>query len=207
MRIIILGGFLGAGKTTAMIDYARFLNGTVKRPSSAPPIVILENEISDVGIDSRRLEQEKLTVRNITGGCVCCTSTLQLSQSLHEVEMSYHPEYVMIEATGMAYPDTISQNLKSETDHEIRVLALVDAARWTKTRIAMPDFVTSQLREASVILINKTDRVEKETLQTVREEVKRCQPDAAVHAVSLLDAQPDAFWADIQGELGWNTQI
>ena len=65
MQTLILAGFLGAGKTTVLMELAAFLVRNGKN------IVILENEISSAGVDNQLLKSKGFQVRNIFAGCVC----------------------------------------------------------------------------------------------------------------------------------------
>ena len=157
MKVIILGGFLGSGKTTFLLQFAPFL---ATYSNKDPSVVILENEISMTDVDTKLLKSRNLTVRNIAAGCICCTSSASLPISVEMIWKEYDPEYLIIEATGMAYPDTIAQTIEEENHLPVTVAILADASRWQRLNRAMPDFVQGQLKRADAVFLNKTDMVE-----------------------------------------------
>ena len=183
MNVILLGGFLGSGKTSLLLQLAPYL---AKGSGKDPAVVVLENEISVTDVDTKLLRSLNLTVRNLAAGCICCTSSADLPGSVEKIRQEYAPDWLIIEATGMAYPDAIAAILEQEAGITPKVLVLADASRWKKLNIAMPAFVQGQLVRADVVLLNKVDLVgqeEKERLLSVIE--SRCT--APVYPVSLKE--------------------
>ena len=194
MKIVVLGGFLGSGKTTVLLQFARYL---VNTSEAANPVVILENEISEAGVDNQLLSRANFTVENIFAGCICCSSTAALEESVHEIEERYAPEWLLIEATGMAFPDAIRTTLQKAGYEDAGILALADAKRWYRVVRAMEQFVYSQLKDADVILLNKIDLVDAETLEDIKEKASAYNPDARLEAICAVQPQGDAFWKGI----------
>lgn len=195
MKTIILGGFLGAGKTTVLMQLASYLVRQNKDVETA--VVILENEISSAGIDNRLIEQADFQVENIFDGCVCCSSTGLLCNNVKKIEEDYNPAWLIIEATGMAYPDNIKETLEDEAGIKSSIIALADAKRWARTLRAMGDFVRSQLKDAAVILLNKVDLIEKDNLPALQEEVSGYNKGAKVYPIVAIEPIPDDFWAEV----------
>lgn len=200
MKIIILGGFLGSGKTTVLMQFGKYLLRRAQREMKSPseaPVVILENEISEAGVDNQLLSSANFTVQNIFAGCICCTSTVSLCESVKQIENTWNPEYLLIEATGMAYPDNIRDVLQKEAGKQAVILALADAKRWKRVVRAMQQFVVSHLKDADVILVNKKDLVSEEELKTVQEEAAGYNPGAKIIPVCALEDHADAFWDEV----------
>jgi G3E family GTPase len=200
MKIIILGGFLGSGKTTIIMQMAKYMI-RFSSPSSSVPVVILENEISEAGIDNQLLSQADFTVENIFSGCICCTSTASLCDSVKTIEKRYHPDWLLIEATGMAYPDNIRKVIQENTSFSAGILAIADAKRWKRVVNAMRNFVVSQLTDADVILISKIDLVSEDTLAAVRQEIQAFNTTAEISILNALEKQADSFWESIIARL------
>ena len=76
MKMIIMGGFLGAGKTSLVLQMARYLAG--RNPDKQAKVVILENEIGEVSIDDKILKSGGFEVQTMFSGCVCCTMAGEL---------------------------------------------------------------------------------------------------------------------------------
>ena len=74
-RVVLLSGFLGAGKTT-------LLKRILSWETDLADTVVLVNEFGDVGIDGALLKQSGSDVIELTSGCICCTLSVDLTQSL-----------------------------------------------------------------------------------------------------------------------------
>ncbi len=67
MKLIVVAGFLGSGKTSLLLEIARHL------VDDGRTVAVIENEIGEVGIDGRLIAEQGLVVRELFGGCICCT--------------------------------------------------------------------------------------------------------------------------------------
>ena len=130
MKIIVLGGFLGSGKTTLLMQLAKYIT----LQEGAPQVVILENEIGEVGVDNQLLAGASFSVENIFSGCICCSGAVDLVEGVRKIAADYHPDWLLIEATGMALPSAIRATLKDELGLNAAVLCVVDANRWLRIR-------------------------------------------------------------------------
>ena len=110
MKMIITGGFLGAGKTSLVLQMARYLAG--ENPEHKAKVVILENEIGEVSIDDKVLENGGFEVETMFSGCVCCTMAGELVTNVYQIVNRLDPEWIIMEATGVAYPLNIKENLE-----------------------------------------------------------------------------------------------
>ena len=199
MRTLILGGFLGSGKTTVLVQLAKHLVSRCGTDIQAG-VVILENEISPNGIDSEILSGEQFTVENLFAGCICCTSSGQLADSIAKIRSQYSPEWLIIEATGLAHPDLIKKALWEDSGIEARILVIVDSKRWPVIVRAFPDFVVSQLSDCALILLNKTDQVTGQQLDAVRESVLSYGVSVPVYPICAMKPIPEKTWAPLVGQ-------
>ena len=198
MKILILGGFLGSGKTTVLLDLAKYLTGTANVDKTK--VVIIENEVSDTGIDSRLFEND-YKVENMFSGCVCCTFTGEFEWALKQISENYDPEWIIVEATGLAYPDAIKETIVSALGITPGVLTLVDSQRWFKYLRALNDFVMSQLSEANVVFINKSDLVGEEDAKKIEESLRGINSSAKVFKTIANTGFADEFWNDVISEM------
>ena len=102
-------------------------------PSKASSLAIVENEIGEVGVDGGAVRKAGLPVRELFGGCICCTLQTGLVETLRTVEAQYDPDWVIVEPTGLAAPGDITAVRSTSTcptSETFRVLTLVDAERW-----------------------------------------------------------------------------
>lgn len=171
LKIVILGGFLGSGKTTVLLQLARYLveqsTGT-----SQTRVAIIENEIGQIGIDDKLLRSCGYTVTEIFSGCVCCSLNSDLISGIQAIKTETNPQWLIIEATGVAFPDKIAESLFVNLGLQSRIVTLVDAKRWQRIRVPLNNLIEGQLKDTHLILINKTDLVEEAELAVIEAELK-----------------------------------
>jgi G3E family GTPase len=180
VNVLCIAGFLGSGKTTILLEVARTLTKGGAR------VAVIENEIGEVGIDGGYVREQGLPVRELFGGCICCTLQVGLVETLGAVREAYDPDWVIIEPTGLAAPGDILGLVVDHVDDldVVRVLTVVDAERWPMLLEVVEPLITSQLASADVVAVNKTDVVGGEALATVIEDVRALAGDAEVLPVS-----------------------
>jgi len=196
MKTIILGGFLGSGKTTVLLQLAKYITG---KPDF-PQVVILENEIGEVGVDNEILEGAALAVESVFSGCICCTGAVDLIDAVQTIESQYGPDWLIVEATGMAQPTSIQTNLKNILGLDSVIFAIADASRWGKLMIASPVFVSSQLEGAGMVLLTKTDKTDADALAKAYEEVKQFSGGAPVYPVCALEPINEKIFEELMNK-------
>lgn len=152
MRALIVAGYLGSGKTTLL---KRILDGA---EGSGHRIAVLENEFGSVGMDGQILKRQGVELREVAGGCVCCTQQGRLVQELSVLaEMGI--ETVFIEASGVADPNGIAAELfepalfgKVSRGPGIAVIDGVNALGYKDEEIA-----AMQLAFADLVYISKAE--------------------------------------------------
>ncbi len=152
----LITGFLGVGKTTAVIDL-------LKHKNPGERWAVLVNEYGDVSIDGAMIEgssPEGVTVREVGGGCVCCASAPYLPVALHFLLLDAKPDRLIIETTGLGHParllDTLRQNYRDRL--EVRaVLGLVDPSDFAKPEMRANPVFIDQIQLSDVVVINKLD--------------------------------------------------
>ncbi len=180
MNVLCIAGFLGSGKTTILLAAARALTEAGAR------LAIVENEIGEVGIDGGYVREQGLPVRELFGGCICCTLQSGLVETLRGIDGQYAPDWVVIEPTGLAAPGDMLGPIRDNVPElgEIRVLTVVDAARWEMLLEVVEPLVASQLASADVVAVNKVDDVDEATLAAVLASVRTLAGAAEVLPVS-----------------------
>jgi len=187
MKVIILGGFLGSGKTSVLLQLARYIAGDTSGNSTK--VVILENEIGEVSVDDSLLKRNGYQVTNMFSGCVCCTMSGELILNLRRIRDDFSPELVIMEATGVAFPDNIRKSInQSLPELEVSVTCITDAKRWLRLLRPMEMLLEGQLEAAEVILINKIDMVDSPTLAAVEVSIRTFNNGAEFFKISA--AQP-----------------
>ncbi|MDR3148944.1 MAG: cobalamin biosynthesis protein P47K [Oscillospiraceae bacterium] len=198
MKIILLGGFLGSGKTTVLLRLAEaLLKDGQSADSDAVRVMIIENEIGDIGIDDKILRNRGLQVRELFSGCACCTSGGDLLQDIDRISREISPEWLIIEATGVAYPRAIREKITELFSLQVKILAVADAERWKRLQNAMSELITAQLDAADVILLNKIDTVDSAVADELTEEIAFINSGAKIYTVSAKDSIADEVWSTL----------
>lgn len=181
MKVIIIAGFLGSGKTTLLLQMAKLFSSASRKTA------IIENELGEVGVDGDYLELEGLMVRQLLGGCICCTLSSGLVETIESLNLNFNPETIMLEATGAADPGDIvsSLGLCRFAIQCIKVITLVDARRYEMLMKMMTPLLSSQIKAADVIVINKTDSVESEKVDHIIQDISGMNNHGYIIAASI----------------------
>lgn len=165
MNLLIVGGFLGSGKTTLIGQLARYLTSR-KESEHEVRAVIIENEIGNVSIDQQALSTRDLEVKNIYAGCVCCTLRGEVGDTLNALKKEMNPEWVILELSGVAVPVNVKE-VADQLKIPAKICVLIDADRWERISGPLHQLITSQLEETDFILINKSENKDEEYLNVI----------------------------------------
>ena len=151
--LTVIGGFLGAGKTSLLVHWLQQAQGQ--------RIAVLVNDFGAINIDAELLSESNSDTIALSNGCVCCQIGGDLSQALLQVLDTPQPfDAIVIEASGVSDPWPIAQIALADKRLSLHgVLVVVDAAA-VRTHAADPllqDSLLRQLRAADLLVLNKTD--------------------------------------------------
>jgi len=165
MPVTVIGGYLGAGKTTLINQLLRHADGT--------RLAVLVNDFGELPIDADLIESRDDNVISITGGCVCCSYGSDLMEALIDLDqMDPAPDHLLIETSGVGLPDAIAQSMQlipRYTIDGIVVLADAETVRNRGEDRYLHDTITRQLAAADVVMLNKVDLLAPEALAKTRE--------------------------------------
>jgi G3E family GTPase len=183
MRLLLITGFLGSGKTTLIIKLAQAATERAKR------VAIVVNEIGAIGIDDRLMRQLDLNVWELVNGCICCTLSGDLVTTLQNLDANYAPDLVMVEPSGAADPKNILSALPYYRGRPLESLytaTIVDPLRVEMLVEVLTPLITSQIRHADLILISKRDLASPAEIAAARQAAQEHNPAAKV---MTIDAQ------------------
>lgn len=154
-RVNIITGFLGSGKTTALLHLL------AHKPADEN-WAILVNEFGEIGIDGALLADRGATLKEIPGGCMCCVNGLPLQVGLNMLLKQHKPDRLIIEPTGLGHPKQLLNMLRAAVYQPwIQVdatIALLDPRHLADDRIAQDENFRDQLTAADIIVASKRDR-------------------------------------------------
>jgi G3E family GTPase len=196
MNIILFSGFLGSGKTSVILNIAGHLAGNGK--TDKPDLVIIENEIGETGIDEKILKTGGLTVKELFAGCICCQLTSDLITTLNEIHADINPKWVIVEATGLAYPGKILEILDryGKGIDNIKTITIVDAERWDELIKVTPVLIENQIKGAEIILINKIDLINSNRIKHIEEKIRQLNPRAKFYSVNASQKE-NIIWKEL----------
>jgi G3E family GTPase len=190
-NIILISGFLGAGKTT-------LIKNIIALKTDMSDTVIVLNEFGKIGIDGMMLNDTDYDVVTLSSGCICCTLAMDLEKQLKKIKTQMSPRKIIIEASGVADPVSIVPVLqKFETKHNMaldKVITVIDAECWQMREIFGTLFY-SQLEMADMILLNKIDRHHKKKVSLFIKEIHEMLPNTQIIPTIHSKVDPDIFWS------------
>lgn len=156
----VITGFLGAGKTTAILHL-------LKQKPEHERWAVLVNEFGEVGIDGsllagQKTEDQGVFIREVPGGCMCCAAGLPMQIALNMLLARAKPDRLLIEPTGLGHPKEVLAVLAAEHYQEVldlrSTITLVDARKAHETRYTNHPTFNQQLAIADVVVANKSDQ-------------------------------------------------
>ena len=188
MRILVISGFLGAGKTT-------FIQELVHRTSRR--VVVYENEYGQADIDARILrEDDEIKVWESLENCICCTGKQDFATSVLTIANTIDPDVLVVEPTGVAKLSSVMGNVASVGYERIQLLppvAIVGADTWTRQHGQYPDIYLDQIASAATVVISKVDRAGTGEVEAAARWVRERNPAAEVVDAPYREL-PDAWY-------------
>ena len=184
----LVTGFLGAGKTTV-------INQLLASKPDDERWALLINEFGRIGIDGallassqdNTLEQKNIAIREVSGGCICCTSQLPLQIAISRLLSEHHPQRLLIEPTGLAHPRELILQLSAphwQTALKMNaVITVLSGEQWQQIKYRDHDGFQAHVRDADVLIINRYTQLDTSEKQ------------ALVEWITKLNSQVKIIWA------------
>lgn len=201
MKIVILGGFLGSGKTSVLLQLAKYLVDKEWDYPSEVKVAIIENEIGQIGIDDKILLNAGFKVDNLFAGCACCSLSGELVSCIKNIQKTLNPQWLIIEATGVAYPGSIRRTILESLGLDAYIITIVDAKRWRRLQNAMETLMSGQLKDSSIVLLNKVDLIDDTELEQVKGSIIPFINDIKILPISAKELILDKFWDNLVNEM------
>ncbi|MBO4301758.1 GTP-binding protein [Methanosarcinaceae archaeon] len=187
MKILIIGGFLGSGKTTMITGIGKYCASLGNR------ICIIVNEIGEIGIDGDIISRYGLETKEITSGCICCSLKMSLRSAVRTIYDGFRPDILLIEPTGIAFPGAVKKEIElMNLPDDCIVLPLVtlfDGSRFKQIMKEIRHFASGQICDAEIIAVSKADLVDPVMIPVIRESLRQMNPKAEIVTVSAGNEQ------------------
>lgn len=175
LKIDIVSGFLGAGKTT-------FIERLLKTKLKDEKVVLIENEYGEVSVDTDILKDTKIEIRELSQGCICCSLVGDFSKSLKTIIDTYNPDRILIEPSGVGkLSDIIKAVAETGLQENVNSLVcLVDAKKAKMYERNFGEFFVDQIESAHTVILSRTDIAKEEVIATAVEIVRKHNDKAVV---------------------------
>lgn len=196
----VITGFLGVGKTTAILHL-------LKNRPQGERWAVLVNEFGKVGIDGALLNSQgskteageagEIFVREVPGGCMCCTNGLPMQVALNQLIMKARPDRLLIEPTGLGHPAEIIEVITGPHYRQVlalqAVITLVDARTIHDSRYTGNDTFNQQIEVADMVVASKADLASFEDITALQHYLDEQYAQAGtVHMIT--NGQLDQDW-------------
>ncbi|WP_445506009.1 CobW family GTP-binding protein [Niallia sp. 03190] len=177
-EMYILSGFLGSGKTTLLKELL------LKEKEAGRKVAVMMNEFGSISIDSNEVDKD-IPLKELLGGCVCCTIQEKLEAQLQTLLMEENPDVIYLETTGAAHPvETLDSILSPILIDKLQlkgIITVIDGKQWLNRKSYSPviqQLLLEQARHANLILINKQDTLKEEEKAALTFEIQSINSQA-----------------------------
>ena len=174
MKILLVSGFLGAGKTTFIKEMAKNIN---------LEFVVLENEYADIGIDGDFLDEKNLNVWEMSEGCICCSMKGDFKSSIKRIYSEINPEYLIIEPTGVGMLSSIVENIREINNNDIEILSpltLIDITSFNEYLETFNNFFIDNLKNTGKVILTKLENYNPFDIENIKDEILKINSDLEI---------------------------
>jgi len=204
VEVHLVSGFLGSGKTTAIIGTARQL------VEQGVKVAVITNDQGSDLVDTGLFQSAGITSGEVAGGCFCCMYN-DLTSEIKRIRETVDPQIVFAEAVGSCTDlvATVVRPLELGLSNGIRVgsySVFVDVnllGYWLSgMNLPFTDDIRyifeQQINESTILIVNKIDLLSEHSRERVRERLQAIFPGKKIMLQSSLDASDlNAWWSQI----------
>ena len=167
MKILLVSGFLGAGKTTFIKELAKNIN---------LEFVVLENEYADIGVDGDFLDEKNLNIWEMSEGCICCSMKGDFKSSIKRIYSEINPEYLVVEPTGVGMLSSIIENIREIDSKDIEILnplTLIDITSFNEYLETFNNFFIDNLKNTGKVILTKLENYNPFDIENIKNEISK----------------------------------
>ena len=193
MKILVVSGFLGAGKTT-------FIEALSRKAKREFPV--MENEYGEEGIDGSFLERDSLKVWELTEGCICCSLKSDFASSILTIANTLNPEYLLVEPTGVGLLSSVLRNIAKIEYERISLLepvTVVDINCVDSYLRSFSEIYSDQIKNARNIVLSKCEEADESLVDDAVSKLRLINTEAHIIRTPY-DSIPPEWWENILQE-------
>lgn len=196
IKIDVISGFLGAGKTTLI---KKLFASDLKNEK----VVLIENEFGEIGVDGAFLKDSGVQIKEINSGCICCSLVGDFSKSMKEIVEKFNPDRIIIEPSGVGkLSDIIKAIEKVEEPLKINIVAtVVDGGKCKMYFKNFGEFYDDQIKQANTVIVSKTDKLSEEKILAAVELIKSLNPHATIVTTPVTELEPNKLLSVLEGDV------
>ena len=202
IKIDVISGFLGAGKTT-------LIKKLFESGFHGEKIVLIENEFGEIGIDGGFLKESGIEIKEINSGCICCSLVGDFSSSIKEIIEKFNPERIIVEPSGVGKLSDIINAIK-EIEAEVKLNILATVVDGPKTKVYLKnfgEFFINQVDAADTVIINKIDKLNNEKLLEVVGLIKEKNPHANIITTPINSLTGDKLLSILEEKVSLKDEL
>ena len=187
MKILLVSGFLGAGKTTFIKELAKNIN---------LEFVVLENEYADIGVDKDFLDEKNLNVWEMSEGCICCSMKGDFKSSIKRIYSEINPEYLVVEPTGVGMLSSIIENIREINNNDIEILSpitLIDITSFSEYLETLNNFFTDNLKNKGKVILTKLENSNHFEIENIKNEILKINNNLEIITDDYRNFQKEWF--------------
>ena len=187
MEVLLITGFLGAGKTTLIQHLLK------SEFNAQEKVAVIVNEVGEIGIDGTLLAGQDVDILELTSGCICCTIKTDFFKAVQEIHRTFNPSYLVVETTGVAQPgemlDVLFEPPLSDFSILRKIITVVDAD-FFEAREVLGTFYDNQIKCADTLILNKIDQVDDDQVEKIDAVLRELNPRVNIISTRYCAVDP-----------------
>ena len=177
VKIDVISGFLGAGKTTfanKLLEYYMSLGLTP---------AYIANEFGEAVLDAQVIESKGFTAVQMEGGCICCSLKDDVTTTLISVLDAFSPDVIVFEPSGVFVFDNFFDIVKEDSLREKcvigNVFTIIDGVNFKASTAVYGSFIYNQIRNSPALIISKLEKITRNA-DDIISELREINPDGVI---------------------------
>ena len=198
IKIDIISGFLGAGKTTLIKKL--FQNGF-----NGEKVVLIENEFGDISIDSGFLKDSGVKIKEINAGCICCSLVGDFETAIKDLVNQFHPDRIIIEPSGVGKLSDIINAVEKVKLSELKLNILATVVDGKKAKMYLKnfgEFFLNQIEAANTVIISKAENLSEEQIDELINIIKEHNEHANIITTSISMLSSETLLKTLEAHRG-----